>query len=125
MAWFSRAGLRTMQVAVSVRRQNFVTTASRWFTSITAISKTQLSSPVTLYALMHSVLDQLDHSCVVGATDPHDGPDAIAELRQIDGCTVAGDDTRRLELSHPLRHGRLAQMDASPKLSHRQASIGL
>jgi hypothetical protein len=37
-----------IEVAVSVRMQNLVTTASRWLTSITAISSTQLSSPVTL-----------------------------------------------------------------------------
>src|SRR6267142_877921 len=48
MARCSRAWLRMIAVDVSVRMQNFVTTASRCDTSMTAISRIQLSSPVTL-----------------------------------------------------------------------------
>ena len=43
---FSHGALSTMQVDVSVTIQNLETTASRWDTSMTAIFRTQLSSPV-------------------------------------------------------------------------------
>ena len=44
----SRKALSTMQVAVSVRMQSLVTTVLSYATSMTAISITQLASPVTL-----------------------------------------------------------------------------
>ena len=52
-AVFAR-GVEHDRVDVSVRMQNFVTTASRCSTSITAISSTQLSSPVTFQAFTTS-----------------------------------------------------------------------
>ena len=51
---FSRGAFSTMDVDVSVRMQNFVTTASRCSTSMTAISSVQLSSPVTFQAFTTS-----------------------------------------------------------------------
>jgi hypothetical protein len=48
IAWCSRSTLSTIEVEVSVSRQKRETTSSRCATSITAISSTQLSSPVTL-----------------------------------------------------------------------------
>ncbi len=67
---YSRAAFKTMEVEVSVRIQNFVTTASRCSTSITAISRIQLSSPVTFQALTTSGLCSISLTTLAYSTRP-------------------------------------------------------
>jgi len=126
IGWCSRAGFRMIEVAVSVRMQNLVTTASRWLTSITAIEDPAvLASHVVGIDALGRLLHQLDDEVVIGAADANDGADTVAQLAEVDGGAVAADDAGRLQLLHALGHGRLAQVHAAAQFGHGQACVGL
>src|SRR6478735_6232255 len=108
----SRAAFSTMEVDVSVRIQNFVTTASKCSTSITAIPRIQLSSPVTFQALTTSGV------CSISLTT---GADAVAQALVVHHGTVALDHPIEFQLANPLSHRGLAQVHAAAEFCHGDA----